>query len=596
MRDLTRFAPHSVELETRADGAILMRSNTRLSPYAETTGAWLDHWAETAPDRVFIAERQGDGWREVTYAQARDQVRGLAGWLLAQGFQRGQIVACLSANGVDHGLLVLAAQYIGLASTSVAEQYSLIPGAHERLAHVVETARPALIYVDDAARYGAALDLEVVQGIPVLASDAGGRDVSVFAEAAAHGTEGVDAAHDAVGPETLAKVLFTSGSTSQPKAVMTTHRMMCVNQAQLAAAFPLLTQKVHTIVDWLPWNHVFGGSHNFNMMLAHGGAIYIDDGKPTDTLFARTIENLKLKTGTLSFNVPVGYAKLNEALKADKALREQFFSGLDLMFYAGASLPQEVWQGLEDMGVEVNGEPPYFISSWGMTETSPCTVLVHERVRRSGIIGVPVPEVEVKLIREEENRYELRVKGPNIMPGYLDAPEKTAESFDAEGYLITGDAVRFVDRDDPDRGLAFDGRISEDFKLTSGTWVRVAAIRAGVMTALDGLVGDVVITGHDRNELGALLVPAVPVNGGEGEVVRDPDMLAQIRERLANLAATSTGSSTRVGRALVMAEPPSLTQAEMTAKGNINIRKLLTRRADLVERLYAGADPAVIEV
>ncbi|NIZ10698.1 AMP-binding protein, partial [Pseudooceanicola sp. HF7] len=489
MRDVARFAPHAVTLE-KTEGAVLMRSQNALGPVAEVTADWLDHWAEIAPDRVFLAERQGEGWREVTYAQAHDAVRRMGAWLLAQGFGKGDIIACLSANSVDHGLLVLAAQYVGLASTSIAEQYSLIPGAHERLAHVIETAKPVLVWVDDADRYAGALALPVLQGTHVLATDPRATGVTPVAEAMAHAPEAADAARAQLTGDMLAKVLFTSGSTSHPKAVMTTHKMMCVNQAQLAACFPVLSQKVHRLVDWLPWNHVFGGSHNFNMMLANGGALYIDDGKPTDKLFPRTIENLRMVTGTLSFNVPVGYARLLDAMKADKALRESFFEGLEFLFYAGASLPQEVWQGLEDMGREETGEAPWFISSWGMTETSPCTVVVHERVNRSGIIGVPVPGAEVKLIPEDEGRYELRCKGPNIMPGYLGDPEKTAESFDAEGWLITGDAVRFVDPEDPDRGLAFDGRISEDFKLTSGTWVRVAALRGQLLTALEGLATD----------------------------------------------------------------------------------------------------------
>ncbi|QPM91019.1 feruloyl-CoA synthase [Pseudooceanicola algae] len=595
MRQATAAAPHSVAVLRRDDGALEIKSRNALGPVTGVTGDWLDHWASVAPQRVFLAERRGAGWREVTYGEARDRVRGLGAWLLAQGFGPGDIIACLSANSVDHGLLVLAAQYVGLVSTSVAEQYSLIPGAHDRLTHVIETARPVLVWVDDAVRYGEALALPALQGIPVLASDPGTSDATSVARAATHPPGPADAARARVTPDMLAKILFTSGSTAHPKAVMTTHRMMCVNQAQLAACFPVLRQKVHRIVDWLPWNHVFGGSHNFNMMLSGGGALYIDDGKPTDKLFARTIENLSMVTGTLSFNVPVGYARLLAAMQADAGLRARFFEDLDFLFYAGASLPQEVWTGLEDMGRAETGEAPWFISSWGMTETSPCTVVVHEKVSRSGIIGVPVPGAQIKLIPEDEGRYELRCKGPNIMPGYLGQAAKTAESFDAEGWLITGDAVRFVDPGDPDRGLAFDGRISEDFKLTSGTWVRVAALRGQVTTALNGLVVDLVITGHDRDALGVLLVPA-GARGAAGEVLSDRALLDPIRDRLAALAAQSTGSSTRIARALVMAEPPSLAEGEMTAKGNINIRKLLTRRAALVERLYAGRDPAVIEL
>lgn len=593
-----RILPQRAVVQTQADGSLIMSCPDPLGPVANTSGDWIDYWAQQAPDRVLIAERQGDGWREVTYAQARQIVRSLGGWMLAQGLKAGDVVAVLSGNGVDHGLLALAAQYVGLASAAVAEQYSLIPGAHERLVHVIETATPKLIFVDDALRYGDAIKLPALADIPVLASSVAGapRDVFQIADAMQHSDAGVDAAHGAVTPDSLAKILFTSGSTSHPKGVETTHRMMCVNQAQLVACFPLLAQKPQKIVDWLPWNHVFGGSHNFNMMLANGGSLYVDDGKPTDALFGRTLENLAMHTGTLSFNVPMGYSRLLAALKSDDALRKRFFEGLEFFFYAGASLPQEVWDGLGEMAMQETGQQLLMISSWGMTETAPACLLVHEPVARSGIIGTPVPECEMKLIPEEDDRFELRVRGPNVMHSYLNDPEKTAESFDADGWLITGDAVKFVDANDPDRGLSFDGRISEDFKLTSGTWVRAAAIRESLMTALQGLAGDVIVTGHDRAALGALIVPARPANGGAGEVVTDPDLMAQVAARLAELAASSTGSSNRIGRALIMAEAPSLSDGEMTAKGNLNSRKIRTRRADLLERLYSSDDPAVITV
>ena len=320
-------------------------------------------------------------------------------------------------------------------------------------------------------------------------------------------------------------------------------------------------------------------------MLANGGALYIDDGKPTDALFPRTLENMQMQTGTLAFNVPIGFSRQLAALKADADLRRRFFTGLDLTFYAGASLPQEVWTGFADMAREVTGAVPLMISSWGMTETAPAVLLTHERINRSGIVGVPLPGTEVCLIPEDEDRFEMRVKGPNVLKGYLDDPEKTAQAFDADGFLITGDAVRFVDPAQPDRGLSFDGRISDDFKLTSGTWVRVASLRGQVLAALDGLAADAVITGHDRDTLGVLIFPL-------GR--RDPDLLQQIADRLGLLSRAATGSATRICRAMVMTEPASLAEGEMTAKGNLNTRRVLTRRAALVERLYAPEDPEVI--
>ena len=590
--------PQDVATETREDGTLILQSKHELGAVAKTTGDWLHEWAEKTPDAVFIAEREGEGWREVSYKETLETVRKLGSWLLANGYDKKGPVLIMSGNSIDHAMIALATQYIGMASVPVAEQYSLIPGAHDRLLYVVEKVRPGLLYVDDAGRYAGAVGMKELEGFDILATNTEGapRDVIAMSDALQGGDADVDAAHAAVTPETIGKILFTSGSTSNPKGVMTTHKMMCVNQAQIAGAFPVLRARPPKILDWLPWNHVFGGSHNFNMMLANGGSIYLDDGKPTDALFPRTLENMKMHTGTLAFNVPVGFARQVEALKADPELRKSFFTGLDFTFYAGASLPQEIWQALGEMAMEVTGKVPLMVSSWGMTETAPATLIVHERVDRSGIIGVPVPGAVIKLIPEDDGRYELRCKGPNIMEGYFEDPEKTAESFDDEGFLITGDAVKFVEPGNANRGLSFDGRISEDFKLTSGTWVRAAALRGQLMTALDGLISDLVITGQDRNSIGVLLFPAVPRNGQPDEIVTDPDLVEAVRARLADLAENATGSSTRIGRALILAEPPSLADHEMTAKGNLNVRKVLARRANLEARIYDDADPDVIRV
>ena len=586
---MTGYLPQQVLSDLRADGRIILRSAHPLGPVADTTGDWLHRWAGETPDAVFLAERSGAGWRELNYRSALQMVQALGGWLIGQGFAAKGPVLMLSGNSVDHGLLALAAQYVGMANVPVAEQYALIPGAHDRLSHIVRAVRPSLIHVDDPVTCAAALDLPALAGIPVIASRPDLARPTLTMDQAIRGDATVDvaAAHAAVTPDTLAKILFTSGSTSLPKGVLTTHGMMCVNQTQIADVLPLLRARPPRILDWLPWNHVFGGSHNFNMMLANGGALYIDDGKPTDALFARTLENMQMQTGTLAFNVPIGFSRQLAALRADADLRRRFFTGLDLTFYAGASLPQEVWTGFADMAREVTGDVPLMISSWGMTETAPAVLLTHERINRSGIVGVPLPGTEVCLIPEDEGRFEMRVKGPNVLKGYLDDPEKTAQAFDDDGFLITGDAVRFVDPAQPDRGLSFDGRISDDFKLTSGTWVRVASLRGQILAALDGLAADAVITGHDRDTLGVLIFPA-----GRPE----PDLADQIADRLGPLSRAATGSATRVSRAMVMTEPASLADGEMTAKGNLNTRRVLTRRAALVDRLYAPDDPEVIRL
>ncbi|MCB1332794.1 MAG: feruloyl-CoA synthase [Roseivivax sp.] len=602
MKRTSRFEPHATTLESRPDGTLLYRSTKPLGQVVERTGDWLHHWAAQAPDRTFLAERSGAGWREVGYAAALDMVRAIASALLARGLGPETPILIMSGNGVDHGLLSLAGQYAGIPTVPVAEQYSLIHGAHGRLRHAIELVRPKMAYVVDAGQYAEALKLDALDGIEIVASRTAGNPAVTPFEALLKGDSGVDvdAAFNALTPDSVVKLLMTSGSTSSPKAVLTTHRMMCTNQTQLADSLPFLREQPPVIVDWLPWNHVFGGSHNFNMMLANGGSLYIDDGKPVAGLFDRTLENLSLKTGTLCFNVPVGFAMLQQALMADATLRRRFFTDLDLIFYAGASLPQDIWQGLETMAMEVKCEVPLMTSSWGLTETAPATMIQQEPTDRSGVVGVPMTGVTVKLVPDSDMRCEVRVKGPNIMPGYFDDPAKTADAFDDEGYFITGDAMQFVDPADPNKGMRFDGRISEDFKLLTGTWVRAAQLRLDMLACLAPLAADLVITGADRNQIGVMILPNMSAlkAGGYDLVNQDGALVCrllqgEIHRRLAERAREISGSAARVSRAIVLAEPASMPEGEMTAKGNLNFRRILTRRAPLLERLYDDADPAV---
>ncbi len=604
MKRTQNFLPHSVIREDRSDGTILLRSSYTLGPVVDRTGDWLHRWNRDAPERVFLAERSGAGWREESYRSTFEQTRAIAASLLGKGLGPETPILIMSGNGVDHGLLTLAAQYVGIPTVPVAEQYSLIHGAHGRLRHAIELVQPRMAYVVDADQYREALALDALQGVETVASRHGRANVTPFNELL-KGDAGidVDAAFAAVTPDTVAKILMTSGSTSSPKGVLTTHRMMCTNQTQIADALPFLRERPPLIVDWLPWNHVFGGSHNFNMMLANGGSLYIDDGKPVKGQFDRTVENLTLKTGTLAFNVPVGFSMLLDALRKDGDLRRRFYENLDLIFYAGASLPQEIWQGLEAMAMEVKGEVPLMISSWGLTETAPATMIQHEPTERSGVVGVPMTGVTAKLILDEEMRCEVRVKGPNITPGYLRAPDKTRESFDDEGYFITGDAMRLIDPDDASRGLRFEGRLSEDFKLLTGTWVRAAKLRLDMLTCFSPLAADVVITGADRNQIGVMIFPDRNELEREGfnprddaGALTDPLLKGEIRRRLAQRDGEVSGSSTRVSRAIVLSDPPSMAGGEMTAKGNLNVRKVLTLRATLLDRLYDDRDPATIAV
>ena len=591
-----RYGEHNTSVETQSDGTLLYQAVTPLGTVADTTSVWLHKWAVERPSATFLAERSGDGWRTVSYAEALEMVRAIGGSLIERGLTAETPILVISGNSVDHALLALAAQYVGVPTVPVAEQYSLIPQARSRLIEAAELVNPAMVFAQDTVRYGAALELFPEKDRVVVQ----GTGYTTIADLAKGSTTDVDAAHGLVGPDSVAKILLTSGSTSAPKAVPTTHKMMCTNQAQLALALPFLQDRPPVVVDWLPWNHVFGGSHNFNAILANGGSFYIDEGKPTPALIGRTVENLKLQSGSLAFNVPVGFALLLKEFDRDPELAKSYFSDLDMMFYAGASLPQDVWEGFEKYALKYRGALPLMTSSWGLTETAPACLMQQEPIRKSGIVGVPLSGTTMKMIPNGDDRYEIRVKGPNIMTGYLNNPEKTAEAFDEDGYFITGDAMAFVDAQDPNKGLRFDGRISEEFKLLTGTWVRAGALRMDVLAGLVPLATDVVITGADLSEIGAMIFPdpgqlsALGFNGESHDgIVTDANILAVFAEKLAEMQKSGASSSTRIARAVVLTEPASMPAGEMTAKGNLNFRKILTRRADILDHLYQGGQGVI---
>jgi len=591
------FLEHSVTREDRADGSIVLRSGLALGPVARCTGEWLHHWAQVEPERIFIAERDGAGWREETYAQMLEHVRGVAAGLLANGIGPGKTIVVLSGPSVDHGILTLAAQYIGVLLVPLAEQYSLIKDAHTRLRYCVDKVGPDLVYADDSELFNAALALSVFDGVPKVVSKNPTKDIKSFSSFFAQPGLEVDAAHAQVSPDTVAKILFTSGSTSNPKGVPQTQAMMCVNQAQSLATLPILGAKAHKMLDWLPWNHVFAGNANFNMMLSNGGSLYLDDVKPIGPKTARSIENMQMHQSTLSFDVPVAHAMQVEALKNDPELRRKYFAALDIFFYAGASLPEDVWGAIEQMSIDHSGEMPLMMSSWGLTETAPAVLNYYEKGATSGLVGVPVPGVDLKLVPLEDDRFDVRVRGPNVFKAYLNDPQRTAEVFDEEGFFISGDAMRFVDSDDASRGLRFDGRIGEDFKLVTGTWVQASTLRLKVLPEFGDLVADVVVVGEGRAQIGLLIFPPgqLPL-ASTGEVITDPDYLRKIGDKMSALARTATGSSQRITRALIMAEPPDVGAGEVTAKGSLNVRAIVSRRAALVDQLYLDTNSAVIHI
>lgn len=576
---------------------MIMSSGLTLDPVAQNTGEWLHRWAAETPDAVFLAERSGPGWNELKYGDALSQVQSVAAGLLDHGVGPGEKIVILSGPGIKHGILKLAAQYIGVATVPVAEQYSLIPDAQPRLIHIAEKICPAMVFAEDAEKFARGLALPQFDNALKVVGGLAGTGMITFERLLAS-TTNISAARDTVTPQTLAKILFTSGSTSTPKGVPQTHHMMCVNQNQYSGCLPFLKARPPVILSWLPWNHVFAGNSNFNMALAFGGALYLDTGKPVKGLFDTTLENLRMVKPTMSANVPVGYAMLVEAMREDAQLRHNFFADLDFIFYAGASLPADVWQGIEELAMIELGRVPMLTSSWGMTETAPMALMHYEGNATSGMIGIPGPELEARLLPIDDNRYELRVRGPNVMDGYYEEPEKNAETFDDEGFMKTGDAVCFADPDRLESGLQFDGRIGEDFKLLSAVWVQSARLRLGAMPALAGLAQDIVITGENRADLGLLVFPdpQLGLQAGDDGTIQDAHYCAKIRSVLAKLAETATGSSNRIVRAIVLGEPPSVKAHEITAKGNLNNNAVLRHRAGFVERLYDDSDPATIQI
>ncbi|WP_257166408.1 feruloyl-CoA synthase [Bradyrhizobium sp. SRS-191] len=600
------FAAPSIEAIRRDDGAIILRSRMKLQPTARCTGEWLEHWAHSAPDRTFLAERRGDTWTWLTYGETLTQVRAAAAWMLAQGLGPDRPLAILSDNSIAHAVLALAAQHVGIPVCAISPAYSLMSTDHEKIRAMIRLLDPGAIFV---ARHGPfARALAAIEGLhrAVIISGDGEGTSSVPLQVMLSTKPGpeVDRAFAAVTPDTIAKLLFTSGSTGQPKAVINTHGMLTMSQQAKGQLWTFLREVEGgpVIVDWLPWSHTFGANHNFNLVLAHGGSIYIDGGKPAPGLFETSLANLRSMVPTIYFNVPRGFDMLVAALKADEDLRKKFFSGVTCILYAAAALPQNLWDALNEMSLASVGRPAPLVSAWGATETSPLATDCHFFAERAGNIGVPIPGTELKLVPSGE-KLEVRVRGPNVMPGYWKAPEITAVAFDEEGFYKIGDAVKLADPDHPERGLFFDGRITEDFKLSSGTWVNVGALRVAGIAALAPLAQDIVISGHGTDEVHFLIVPniaACRVTAGLTDTATAGDVLAHasvrgaIAQGLAKLRAEAVGSSRYATRALLMAEPPSLDAGEITDKGYINQRAVLMRRASLVARLQDDTAPDVI--
>jgi feruloyl-CoA synthase len=568
-----RYAPAEVTVEKRGDGSVLLRSPQALKPYARAVGDWLVHWHERAPDRTFLAERKGDGWRRVNYRDALSDVRRIGQALLNLGLNAERPVAILSDNGVDHALLALGAMHVGVPVAPISPAYSLMSKDFAKLKTIFELLKPGLVFAAEPEKFAPALAAVGATSTPL----------SRLLETNPGST--LEVAFSRLAPDTVAKILFTSGSTGMPKGVINTHRMLCSNQQSWAQLWPFLEDRPPVLCEWLPWNHTFGGNATFNMVLRNGGTLYVDGGKPAPGLVEITAKNLREISPTLYFNVPRGFDLLMPMLEQDAALRHSFFRDLDLVFYAGAALPQNLWERLEKLALAEKGGNLAMLSAWGSTETAPMASCVHYPIERAGVVGNPAPGCELKLL-PSGGKLEIRVKGPNVTPGYWQREDLTRAAFDEEGYYRIGDAMKLADPAAPETGLVFDGRVAEDFKLTTGTWVHTGLVRVKLIAAGNPVIQDAVITGHDRDEVGALvfLSPAAPKEPGE--------IRAKLAAALRELAKES-GSSTHPVKLLVMSEPPQIDAGEITDKGYINQRAVLERRAALVERLYSGAPEVV---
>ena len=595
------YATPSVQHTQHPDGTHILQSGIPFNEnYARCSGEWLEKWAAETPDALFLAQRGADdAWQKLSYAEVRQRVIAIASWMLEQNLSAERPVVILSDNGIEHALLAMAGMHIGVPSAAISAGYSLLSQDHAKLKANIELLTPGLIFADPADKFVPALNAiaPLHDGVVVAGSNTQTLPEGAIPFSAMQGDNeaGVMAAFAQITPDTIAKFLFTSGSTGAPKAVINTQRMMCSNQMAKQQAWPFLLEQKPVLMEWLPWSHTFGGNHNFNMVLCHGGSLYLDEGKPVPSLLAKTVRNLKEISPTMYFSVPRAYDMLVPLLREDEALRESFFRNLQFIFYAGAALPQHLWTGMQEMIDNIPGCNTILTSSWGSTETAPMCTDCHFPAETSGNIGIPVPGVSLKLL-PNAGKLEVRVKGPNITPGYWKNPQETAKAFDEDGYYQIGDAMKFVDPEHPEQGLLFNGRVSEDFKLLTGTWVHVGALRVAGIDALKPIAQDIVITGHDRDTIGFLvfpnlqacqkLCPELASDAPVEELLNHPTIQNHLKEGLAKMKAAGGGSSTYASRAMLLAEPPSAEAGEITDKGYLNQRMVLTRRADLVAQLY----------
>jgi feruloyl-CoA synthase len=599
------IAPMDTSVRFGASGTVYMRSRHELGPYPDKITDCLDTWAVRAPDRAFLAQRDVNGeWRQVTYAETLARVRRIAQALLERGLSSERPLVILSGNSIEHALLALAAMYSGVIYAPIAPAYSLQAREYGTLGQIFERVRPGLAFAAEGTAYDRALSNVLPSGVELVVSSSTPAELPSTPFSALERTPvtpAVDEAHARVGPDTIAKVLFTSGSTGRPKGVINTQRMLCSNQEMIRSVMVFLADEPPVLCDWLPWNHTAGGNHNFGLVLYNGGTFYIDEGRPTPAGIETTVRNLREIAATAHFTVPRTYEALMPYLRTDEVVRQRFFSKLKLFFYAAAGLSQRFFDDLQELALQTCSEELLWMTGLGATETAPFAMCTGGFGAWAGFVGFPVPGMELKLAPVGE-KMEARVRGPNITPGYWRDEALTKAAFDEEGFYRMGDAMRFVDPTDPAKGLLFDGRLAEDFKLSSATWVSVGPLRSRILAHAGGVVQDVVIAGHDREFASALifpnlaicrgLCPDLPTDAPVAAILADRRVLAKFQTLLEDLARQSTGSSTFVRRAVLLDEPPSIDAREMTDKGSLNQKAVLKNRSALVEDLYSAVPSA----